>query len=321
MARTPRSVSADPSLRHRLRWHATQSLRRGIACSILILQPLGPEDERAVRTRAGAASDAEGAISPLGQVTARLRPLLRRTDVVEVEEGVAIGVLLPGADADGVRAVHQRLIHAFDQCAQTNATGAAVGTLRLAMGYASAAVVEGASIPAVAREMVSIASVPRLMLVLSISATRFPRAVTEEDSASTLPAGESRPERRAGTRHRLRLLPPEIGVGAAVEARETLRQHADTLGVPYVALPTHVSHGLRCIINAPLARELRAVPIGRTRGVLTVAMQNPGDIAAMQRLAAATGLTIFPVLAAADELDRALAELAPDGEPVWARPS
>jgi hypothetical protein len=44
--------------------------------------------------------------------------------------------------------------------------------------------------------------------------------------------------------------------------------------------------------------------------MLTVAMHDPRDIAAVTRLSAVTGLTIFPVLAAPDELERALRHLA-----------
>jgi hypothetical protein len=45
--------------------------------------------------------------------------------------------------------------------------------------------------------------------------------------------------------------------------------------------------------------------------MLTVAMHDPCDTSAVRRLGTATGLTIFPVLAASDELERALRQLAP----------
>jgi hypothetical protein len=91
---------------------------------------------------------------------------------------------------------------------------------------------------------------------------------------------------------------------------EELRAKARSLGVPYVTIPARLPAACRRAVPAGLAHELRAVPIGRTRGMLTVAMHDPRDIAAVTRLSAETGLTIFPVLAAPDELERALRHLA-----------
>jgi hypothetical protein len=93
-------------------------------------------------------------------------------------------------------------------------------------------------------------------------------------------------------------------------SEETMRQHAQALGVPFLRLPRRLSgvgwHG----ISAALAHELRAVPVGCSRHVLTVAMDNPRDVAAVLRLRAITGLAIFPVLALPEELDRALEQIA-----------
>ncbi len=49
------------------------------------------------------------------------------------------------------------------------------------------------------------------------------------------------------------------------------------------------------------------MPVGRTRGILTVAMHDPTDRGAIGRLASASGLTIFPVLANQRDLARTLA--------------
>ena len=310
MGRNPHSASAAPSLMHRLQWHTAQSLRRGIPCSVLVLQPLGLEDQRVARALAPEAAGTDAPPSPLGEVASRLRPLLRQMDVVEVEEGVAVGVLLPGADADGVRAVHQRLCHMLEESARAPHVGGGPSALRLAVGHASAIAVEGVPIPVIAREIVCVAYVPRLMLAVPLTAARRTLPAIGSLRSPKIAAGDRRPARRAGARARLRLLPAEVGIGAAAEARESLRRHADALRVPFVSLPPHLPRSLRRLISGQLACELRAVPIGRTRGVLTVAMQDPTNIAAMQRLAAATGLTIFPVLAAESELDRALDQLA-----------
>jgi len=88
-----------------------------------------------------------------------------------------------------------------------------------------------------------------------------------------------------------------------------LRARAQALGVPYIRPPARIPPACRRALPPGLARALRAVPIGRTRHALTVAMDDPRNAAAILRLRAATGLAIFPVLAPAAEIERALARL------------
>lgn len=90
---------------------------------------------------------------------------------------------------------------------------------------------------------------------------------------------------------------------------EALRALARTMGVPFVRMPAHLPRACRTALQPAVACELRAVPIGRTRGTLTLAMHDPGDTEALQRVRALTGLSIFPVLAAPDEIDRALRQI------------
>lgn len=90
---------------------------------------------------------------------------------------------------------------------------------------------------------------------------------------------------------------------------EALRSLAQTMGVPFVRIPSHLSRSCRSLLHPAVACELRAVPIGRTRGTLTVAMHDPTDAQALRRLQTLIGLSIFPVLAAPDEIDRALRQL------------
>lgn len=104
----------------------------------------------------------------------------------------------------------------------------------------------------------------------------------------------------------LRLVPRE---GISEQEADTLRRRAGYLGVPYMRLPRQVDATAARAIPAALARELRAVPLGRNRFVLTVAMEHPNDANALLHLRAATGLAIFPVLAAADEIERLLNQL------------
>jgi len=85
---------------------------------------------------------------------------------------------------------------------------------------------------------------------------------------------------------------------------------ARKLGIPYLSLLPHkLPAGVQRLVNPSLAQELRCFPIGRERNTLTVAMQNPQDNAALDRLHEETGLLIFPVLAHPWALQLALEQL------------
>lgn len=119
-------------------------------------------------------------------------------------------------------------------------------------------------------------------------------------------AAEGEAHRRTAQRGHLRLVASQQVTLPEIEAMRSL---ARAMGVPFVRIPAHLSRSCRSILHPTIACELRAVPIGRTRGVLTIAMHDPTDTEALQRLQTLIGLSIFPVLAAPDEIDRALRQL------------
>ncbi|TMD59296.1 MAG: hypothetical protein E6I91_20575 [Chloroflexi bacterium] len=85
---------------------------------------------------------------------------------------------------------------------------------------------------------------------------------------------------------------------------------ARKLGIPYLSLlPKKPSMRVQQLVNARLAHELHCYPVGRERNMLTVAMLNPQDREALQRLQQETGLSIFPVLTHPKELQIALEQL------------
>jgi len=95
----------------------------------------------------------------------------------------------------------------------------------------------------------------------------------------------------------------------AAQTEAALRRQATALGVPFAQLPLLLPTNCRRAITRQLANELRSVPIGYAHAKLTVAMEHPGDMQAVDRLRQATGHTIFPVLAAADDITRAIKQL------------
>lgn len=93
-------------------------------------------------------------------------------------------------------------------------------------------------------------------------------------------------------------------------AEDDLLARSLRLGIPYLLnLPHMLPERLKRLIDVQLAQELQCYPVGKERKVLTVAMVNPQDHAALHRLRQVTGLTIFPVLTHPDRLQSALQQL------------
>lgn len=274
------------------------------ACGLLVMRPGGHAP----------AGEAEVPLPPLSPValatlTERVRTRIRRTDQVIAEPRFGtLAIVLCGADSAGARAVMERLCAALE-------SGAAVPGLyppeaRLSVGYSPA----GSLTPQDSARVVRAAWRMRRLITVDTSEPSFPATRQPAlDAARITPADASVPRVGRGERRAsivaLKHEPREV---AEVEARpdsDALRAAARALGVPYAQIPRRLPAACRRAIAPELARALRAVPIGRTRGVLTVAMQNPSDTCSVQRLRGATGLTVFPVLADADEIERALAQL------------
>lgn len=82
------------------------------------------------------------------------------------------------------------------------------------------------------------------------------------------------------------------------------------LGVPYLTLlPRTLPARVHQLISPQLAQELHCYPLGCARNTLTVAMSDPQDSRALNRLRQETGLHIFPILVPPEELETALEQL------------
>jgi hypothetical protein len=94
------------------------------------------------------------------------------------------------------------------------------------------------------------------------------------------------------------------------ELEQELPVLARKLGIPYLPLlPRKLPQSLQHIVNSKLAHELHCYPLGRERNMLTVAVLNPVDHSALDRLKQETGLHIFPVLTHPQALQVALEQL------------
>jgi MshEN domain len=110
---------------------------------------------------------------------------------------------------------------------------------------------------------------------------------------------------RKVVRQNLLEYPPELE-----SADEELPTLARKLGIPYLALlPRKMPMSLQRLVRPSLAQELRCFPVGRERDTLTVAMLDPQDHLALDRLRSETGMHIFPVLVHPQALQYALEQL------------
>ncbi len=331
-------------LADRLRWHIQQMLHHDEAGAVLVLRPL-------TRHIPG-----EQFVAGFDPVADRIRGLIRRSDVLEVDLEDGIGIVLIGTGSEGARAVFLRLRDAL--CAPIPPNGPHEVSAAVAFGYAASSACSASNAHAGERgcvahtdggaevsplemsatAMLRAAWQPQLVLPLTLPLLR--RHTTEPASHSCarseqameagpwLPRyrakadapdpGEQTPEaddvsdtteaaqQQMGQRAYLRLVTkphtelPELEVWCAL---------ARTMGVPFVRMPAHLPRSCRTALHPTVACEMRAVPIRRTRGTLTIAMHDPSDTHAVRRLHTLTGLNIVPVLAAPDEIDRALRQI------------
>lgn len=302
MARTSQHWSCGEELAERLQWLAHSSARQGVDCSLLIFRPLE-------QTPPSNSESYPGDGDPLLALAERIRPYVRHTDTLEVAGRNAVALILYAADRQGTHAAFQRL---RDRLAAPAMPGDPV--FPITIGYATH--IAASSDERTIADTIHAAWKPRVLLNVSLSASLSGPVVCGDKTAlkaSNPMEGKhvaalrpvvtsTRPSRRA----HLHL----VALNAQAQpVNEGLRARAHALGVPFVQLPSRLPANCRNTIAPELARELNAVPIGRSRSMLTVAMHDPSDANAVLRLRSATGLTIFPVLAASDELERALRQI------------
>jgi hypothetical protein len=302
MTRVPDRQRQSDALAQQLAWQIAACGKHAEDCSLLVLRLL---DHPA---HAPAPAELPSLHAHLAE---RLRGLVRGGDSIEVAGTVGVGVVLHEAGYAGARAALERISGAL-----TAATPTDDPSYLVALGLTTSTV-EWRNEGAVAD------AVRRAWQAQNVVLTALPRAKPDELAAqpgtlagTTGTAAQAlRRPRRAAARVKPQLaagedVPSQSAAAANTPGSAVMRERALALGVPYVELPSRVSLACRRAVAPGLARELRVVPIGRTRGTLTVAMGDPADSAAVQRLSVETGLSIFPVLASPDALDRALSQLA-----------
>jgi len=203
-----------------------------------------------------------------------LRSLVRKTDAVFLLD-TTLYFFLFVANAQGGQIVQERLWDTILWCLHNNSLGEIVRPSRIAIGHSA--------YPA------PCASIETWL-----------EAAKKEQLHFDLP-GEKAARKQARTRQ---------GQGQEELSEEELPVLARKLGIPYLSLlPRKTPKRVQQLVNPRLAQELRCYPLGRERNMLTVAMVNPQDRSALDRLQRETGLSIFPVLTNPSALQTALEQL------------
>jgi hypothetical protein len=212
-----------------------------------------------------------------------LRPLVRKTDKV-FRVGHAMYFLLLGADQQGGQIVHNRLWEAllWHINSITHAQPRSpMSTCTVTIGHSA--------YPAPSR------GIDKLIETASEAVLRF----------------DQQPKQRKGYGV-MEVSKKELHEGSfkLEDVDEDLPALARKLGIPYLTLlPSKLPADVKQLVDPKLAQELQCYPLGRERNMLTVAMLNPQDGSALERLQQATGLRIFPVLTHSEALHAALERL------------
>ena len=219
---------------------------------------------------------AERARQSSNYVLQHLRTLVRRTDQVFLREHT-IDVVLLGADLQGARIVEERLWKALLWRVDSLEEPEMLRPLTVTIGH-------------------SAFPEPQSTLeTLLVTSQKVNRRFTEPIPHPSLSRFKRSVQRNELTEQ---------------DVPEELPRLAKKLGVPYLSLlPRQVPPRLQQVVDAKLAHELHCYPVGRERNTLTVAMRDPQDHQALERLRQATGLRIFPVLVHPEALENALKHL------------
>jgi type IV pilus assembly protein PilB len=102
--------------------------------------------------------------------------------------------------------------------------------------------------------------------------------------------------------------------GMTEDAEQSARRLAEQHGLRFVDLTkSALAAGASSLLPEAVARQHRAVPIGRRLGTPVIAVTDPGDLFAMDALRSAVGREFVAVVARDDQVDRALGKLYADG--------
>lgn len=231
---------------------------------------------------------------------AQLRSLVRRTDRVFLL-GHTMFFLLPGATLAGGQIVRERLWEALLWQAHNMSDGGLTRPCSMTGGH-SAYPVPANNID----ELINIAQGVSMRFETRLERSASRRNRQHDDRLARLALARPQPQNMGLVQRAVE----QQEEAEQAPGDEELPKLARKLGIPYLSLlPQKLPQRVQRLVDAKLAQELHCYPLGRERNVLTVAMVDPQDHSALDRLRRETGLRIFPVLTHPEALESALAQL------------
>lgn len=218
-------------------------------------------------------------ISFLEQVLVNVRRAIRDSDQLLVQEGIGAALILPDVDQQGMYSILERV-------------------------YQSVRLLQSETvIPPLKREtdiVMGIGSYPEPdtsleLLLYHTSNTARRLTLRPAIMAHTWDGKET-------------MLNTSKPLERFVEQAESASKNTTSDNVPFMQLPVKLPARLKILIPYSLALELRCAPVGRDHHCLTVAVADPTNREAIQRLREITGMTIFPVTCEIAALEALLAE-------------
>ncbi len=215
----------------------------------------------------------------LEQVLVNVRRAIRDSDQLLIQEGIGAALILPDVDQQGMYSILERVHQSIRLLQSETVIPPLKRETDIVMGIGSYPE-PGTSLELLLCHVSS--TVHRLTLRPAIMAQMW-------SGKETTPVANKPLER-------------------FVEQAESASENTIRGNVPFMQLPVKLPARLKILIPYSLALDLRCAPVGRDHHCLTVAVADPTNLEAIQRLSEITGMTIFPVTCEIAALDALLAE-------------
>jgi len=207
----------------------------------------------------------------IDQILVNLRRVIRSSDQVLLHEGTGFALLLPDVDQQGAHLMLDRIYHSINLLQAKTVTPPLTRETTVLLGCGS-----------YPEQGTSLEELLYASGCLARSLTLRPALLTDNRPLSMEPA---------------------------VQQLANVSPPPASRVVPFMKLPHELPARLKRLIPGALARETRAVPVGRDHQRLTVAMADPTNNEHIHRLQMFTAMTIFPVSCHEDELELLLDKL------------
>ena len=236
------------------------------------------------------------------QVLMNVRRAIRMEDSVYLDIGKAAAIIFPNVDQEGAYTILERVFNSVNLLQAETITPPLTHETDIVLGIGSYPE-QGPSLEHVLSSAGRV--VHRLTLRPAITMHLWDEMPMGESTSSFYDTLDDTEQDNENMRQQNTL--SSSLVKASTLPSEPSSTH-DATPIPFLRLPATLSTRLKNLLTYKIAVQLRCVPMGRDHNRLTVAMADPTDTQAVQKLQKVTGMRIFPVACDNDALDALLAE-------------